>query len=57
MRVTADEYAEIARSLGMPDDTCFVDMEQGCHAGEDGHDHNCACLNCIRSGAAFAEEE
>ncbi len=49
------EYERIAGNLGMPDDTCFIDMKQGCHAGAG--DHPCACLHCIRSGAAFAEED
>ena len=48
------EYEQLAQRLGLPDDTCYVCMEQGCHA--DSGDHNCSCLRCIRSGRAFAEE-
>jgi hypothetical protein len=51
------EYEALARELEMPDDMCFVDMAQGCHVGSGEHDHNCTCLNCIRSGAAFEGDE
>jgi hypothetical protein len=48
------EYEQLARVLGLPDDTCFVCMEQGCHHGS--KDHTCTCLLCVRSGRAFDEE-
>lgn len=51
------QYEEIARNLGMPNDTCFIDMEQGCHAGKQKDGHACACLGCIRDGRAFEEND
>ena len=50
------QYEAMRRELEMSDDTCFIDLQQGCHAGSADHDHNCACLACIQSGAAFTEE-
>jgi hypothetical protein len=51
------QYEALANELDMTDDTCFVCMESECHSSDRTarHDHNCACLDCIRSGAALAE--
>ncbi len=50
-------YEALAAALDMPNDTCFIDMRQGCHAGELIDGHACACLGCIRAGRAFTDNE
>src|SRR5258708_23405367 len=50
-------YEALAAALDMPNDTCFIDMRQGCHAGELIDGHACAGLECLRAGRAFTANE
>jgi hypothetical protein len=50
-------YERLAEALDMPNDTCFIDMRQGCHAGRSVDGHACACLGCIQDGRAFTDNE